>query len=195
MHEYADQPWSAAAHGARAGADAPVVEPLAPSGHPGVRGDRARACRQPAQRDRRQRPPGARCLPGAAAHLGRGGRPGARERGQRGRGDPLVGRGVCSEPGLRRRPLRLAARRLAQHHPPSSARGGVRADPADRRRHRLVRRRRPCGSCAAPSTYSSADPAFGAGAATRSASRSGTRSTSGASRGSSRTGCYGSPQR
>ena len=52
-----------------------------------------------------------------------------------------------------------------------------------------------CGSSAAPSTHSWADPVFGADAATRSASRSATRSTSGASRGSSRTGCYGSPQR
>ena len=195
MHEYADQ------RGLRRQmVPVPVLTPRLSSlwlhlVTPGVRGDRARARRQPAQRDCRQRSPGARCLPGAAADIGRGGRQGARERGQRGRGDPLVGRGTCSEPGLRWCPLRLAARRLAQHHAPSSPRGDVRAYPADRRRQRLVRPRRRSGNSAAPSTHSSADPAFGAGAATRSASRSGTRSTSGASRSSSRTVCYGSPQR
>ena len=53
-------------------------------------------------------------------------------------------------PGLRRRPLRLAAGRLAQRHRPASARRRVRADPADRRRHRLVRRRRPVEAARRP---------------------------------------------
>ena len=102
---------------------------------------------------------------------------------------------LARKPGLRRRPLRLAARRLARASP-------CRARPPRRSRRSSGSAATPagtsatsCGSCGARSTCSSAGLACGAGAATRSASRSATRSTSGASRASSRTGCCGSPRR
>ena len=132
----------------------------------------------------------------AAADLRRSGRPRARERGQRDRGDPLVGRGVRARApgygGARYGSRLVDSRSATVPRPPAVAFAPIQRIGGDAGWYvgnelwEAARR---------TSTRSSAGLACGAAAATRSVSGSATRSTSGASRASSRTACCGSRRR
>ena len=194
MREYARQRGLRRAHGLRAGADAAALEPLARSRHAGLRPHRPEAGRQPAQRDRRRRRPGARATSrrSPARPYARGDRARARQRGPRVRRDALVGRGASPvDPGCggARFGSRLVDSRAMRGGAP--ARRGVRADPPHRRHTRLVLRRRALAAARRARPARRRRRACGAGAAIPRRLRSATRSTSGASRRSSPTGSCG----
>ncbi len=143
MREYARQRGLRRCHDPRAGAEPAALQPLAGPGDARLRPRRPGADRQhPEHHDRggRLRPP---ALPRRAApRHPRGDRPRPAERGPGVRGDPLVRR-----PLLGRRPaavggrrLRVPHRRLAVGAGSTGAPRGLRADPSDRRRRRLVLR-------------------------------------------------------
>ena len=153
MREYARPARPPAADGPRAGADAAPLEPLARARDPALRARRAEAHRQHAQRDRRARPRRrSRSFPVRPRGYARGDRPGPRQRGPRVRGDPLVGRALAGGRAARLRRASASARgssTRAASRVAAPPRGRVRADPADRRRHRAGTSATRCGACAA----------------------------------------------
>ena len=132
-------------------------------------------------------------LPGQTARRARGDRPGPRERGRGLRPDALVGRRLLLGAD---RALRGRSRRHSPDRQPADVRSGtagrgLRADPAHRRRGRLVLRQFPLAPARIPRPSRSEGSGCAAGAAGPTSSSRAMPSISGASNPTSPTACCG----